>query len=75
MLFKYYFKIFIYFCLHQVLVAALGSIIIAGHGLFVVAQGLLSVSTCGAQAPELASSVVGHGLSCPEAHGILWLPW
>ena len=53
-----------------------GWIVIAAHRLFVVAQGLLSVSTCGTQAAESASSlVVGRGLSCPEACGILWLPW
>ena len=54
--------LFIYFWLHQVLVVA--------RRPFVAVCRLLS--SCGAQAPKRAGSVVvAHGLSCPVACGIL----
>ena len=58
--FLYFIDLFIW--LHWVLVAA--------HGLFAVACGLLS--SCGVQALERAGSVVvAHRLSCSAACGIL----
>ena len=67
----FFFLIFVWFLLHQVLVVARG-IFRCGAGFSLVVACGFSLSSCGAWAPECVGSVVMvRGLNCPTACGIL----